>query len=391
MTVPIYLDYHGSTPTHPDVLTAMEPWHRDNFSNSASPYESGRQANDAVENAYAQVARCIGASPAEITFNSGATEGNNTIIKNALLARQKLDGRNKIITLCIEHRCVISSVAFAKQYLDADVVMIPITPDGVIDMDKLADALDDKTALVSVMAVNNEIGTIQPIAEITKMAHAVGAWMHTDIAQAVGRIPVDVADWGVDFATLSGYKIYAPKGIGALYMASTATQNHPNTAPKPKYIPFIHGGNQQGGHRAGTVPVALCVGMGRACEIMCEKWQGEIERQTALRDDLLTKLQAVVPNMVINGCMDKRVGNNLNITIAGVSPTDFHANIGGLCVSGGSACRADGNFSHVLSALGGDDGTASVSLRFGLGMDTTQSHIDGAVDCVVNALKNSAV
>jgi cysteine desulfurase len=367
---PIYLDYQATTPMDPRVLEAMMPYFTTKFGNPASRSHSyGWEAEEAVETARAQVAKIIGADEKEIVFTSGATESNNLAIKG--VAQFYKDRRNHIVTLVTEHKCVLDTCRHLEQE-GFEVTYLPVEKSGLVDLEKLRAAVTDKTVLVSVMAVNNEIGVIQPLKEIGAICREKGAFFHTDCAQAVGKIKLDVEEMNIDLMSISGHKIYGPKGIGALYV---------RRRPRVRLVAMINGGGQERGFRSGTLPTPLCVGLGEACAIAMKEMGSEAERLRGLRDRFLTKLRERLPEIYINGDLEQRIPGNLNISFAFVEGESLIMGIKSLSVSSGSACTsASLEPSYVLRALGVEEEMAHTSLRIGFGRFTTEQEIDRAVD-----------
>ncbi len=367
---PIYLDYQATTPMDPRVLDAMMPYFTTKFGNPASRSHSyGWEAEEAVETARAQVAKIIGADEKEIVFTSGATESNNLAIKG--VAQFYKDRRNHIVTLVTEHKCVLDTCRHLEQE-GFDVTYLPVEKSGLVDLEKLRAAVTDKTVLVSVMAVNNEIGVIQPLKEIGAICREKGAFFHTDCAQAVGKIKLDVEEMNIDLMSISGHKIYGPKGIGALYV---------RRRPRVRLVAMINGGGQERGFRSGTLPTPLCVGLGEACAIATKEMDSEAERLRGLRDRFLGKLQERLPEIYVNGDLEQRIPGNLNISFAFVEGESLIMGIKSLSVSSGSACTsASLEPSYVLRALGVEEEMAHTSLRIGFGRFTSEQEIDRAVD-----------
>ncbi|MCW5748116.1 MAG: IscS subfamily cysteine desulfurase, partial [Alphaproteobacteria bacterium] len=314
----------------------------------------------------------VNASPEELIFTSGATESNNLAI--AGVARFYKDKRNHIVTLVTEHKCVLDTCRHLEQE-GFEVTYLPVQPNGLVDLDLLRAAVTDKTVLVSVMAVNNEIGVIQPIKEIGAICREKGAFFHTDAAQAVGKIPLDVEEMNIDLMSISGHKIYGPKGIGALYV---------RRKPRVRLVALIDGGGQERGFRSGTLPTPLCVGLGEACEIAMKEMNVEADRLRKLRDRFLNGLKAKLPDIYVNGDMEHRIPGNLNISFAYVEGESLIMGIKSLSVSSGSACTsASLEPSYVLRALGVEEELAHTSLRIGFGRFTTEQEVDTAVEDIV--------
>lgn len=374
---PIYLDYQATTPMDPRVLEAMLPYFTHKFGNPHSRSHSyGWEAEEAVEKARGQVAKLIGADEKEVIFTSGATESNNLAIRG--VAEFYKDRKNHIVTTVTEHKCVLDTCRHLEQQ-GFEVTYLPVQKNGLVDLDVLRAAITDKTVVVSVMAVNNEIGVIQPLAEIGKICREKKAFFHTDAAQAVGKIPLDVEAMNIDLMSISGHKIYGPKGIGALYV---------RRKPRVRLVPLIVGGGQERGFRSGTLPTPLCVGLGEAAEIAMKEMDGEAKRLTKLQQRMLKGLQDRLPEIYVNGDLEHRIPGNLNISFAYVEGESLMMGIKGLSVSSGSACTsASLEPSYVLRALGVDEELAHTSLRIGLGRFTTEQEVDTAVEELVRHVK----
>jgi cysteine desulfurase len=376
----IYLDNHATTQCDPRVLEAMWPWFAQDYGNAHSvEHAAGRRASDAVETARAEVAALIGAAANEIVFTSGATEANNLAIKGAArFAGVGVDvgvgggvgGRGRVVTSSIEHKCVLESVGdLAAEGFEK--LVLPVQPDGIVPVAALNAALETPTLLVSVIAANNEVGVVQDIAALAEAAHAAGARFHTDIAQAAGRIPIDVRRQDIDLASLSAHKLYGPKGVGALYV-----RRH----PRMRLAPLFSGGGQERGLRSGTLPVPLIVGFGVACRIALADMAAEQARILALRDRLLEGLRAQVPGLAVNGGMRQRLAGNLSLRFPGLDATALIAACGELALSTGSACTSAAVApSHVLTAMGLSPAEAGATLRVGIGRFTSAADIDAAV------------
>ncbi len=374
---PIYLDYQATTPCDPRVVEAMLPFFTEKFGNPHSlTHAYGREAEEAVEQARAQLAELIGAEPREIIFTSGATESNNMAVKGAAHFHRQF-GKDHIVTLATEHKCVLESA----RSLEAEgfrVTYAPVGRDGLIDLGRLEAAISDKTSIVSVMAAHNEIGVIQPLKEIAALAHAKGALFHSDAAQAVGKIALSVDDIGADLLSISGHKIYGPKGVGALYL---------RRRPRARITPLIDGGGQERAMRSGTLPVPQIAGLGRAAEIAKAEMQTEAQRLLALRARLLNGFKTRFPALVLNGHAEKRLPGNLNLSFPGFKAVDLIAACPGLALSTGSACTAaEVEPSYVLKALGLGEAIAGSSLRIGIGRFTTATEIDRAIEALAGAL-----
>jgi cysteine desulfurase len=369
LSLPVYMDYQATTPLDAQVLEAMMPYLTSKFGNPHSiSHKFGWEAEAGVDLARAQVARLIGATPQEIIFTSGATEANNMAIKGVMQAMPP--DKRHIVTVATEHSCVLEScralerVGFRVTYLD-------VTPSGLIDLDILKDALTPDTGLISVMAVNNEIGTIQPVREIGQIAREKGILFHCDAAQAYGKIPLDVDDMNIALMSLSGHKIYGPKGIGALYLRASR--------PKIRLLPLMDGGGQEQGLRSGTLSPALCAGFGQAAVISGQNMTAEYERLARFSARLVHLLQNNLAGVHVNGDLKARFPGNLNIGFDGVNGDLLLADLKGLAVSSGAACAsASGKTSYVLRAIGVPEKLAKASLRIGIGRMTSDAEIDYA-------------
>jgi cysteine desulfurase len=368
---PIYLDNHATTPLDPRVLAAMRPWWEQNFANPGSvEHAMGREAEEAVEEARGHVAELIGAEPSEVVFTSGATESNNLAIKGAarFAAGQDSD-RRRVVTFATEHKCVLESV----KDLGAEgfePVLLPVRPDGLLDLDLLDTTLAAApTLLVSVMAVNNEIGVIQDLGAIGAIAKRHGALLHTDAAQAAGRIPLDVREIGADLVSLSGHKIYGPKGIGALYV---------RRRPRVRLAALFSGGGQERGLRSGTLPAPLIVGFGEAARIAAIEAMLDAGRIAGQRDRFLQAVSAEVPGVEVLANRERRVAGNLSLAFpGGVTAQQLMEGAPEICVSTGSACSsAEVEPSHVLRALGVPEAVARATLRIGIGRFTSPAEVD---------------
>lgn len=371
--LPIYLDYQATTPVDPRVLDAMLPYFREKFGNPHSINHSfGWEAEEAVERARRQVAALIGANEKEIVFTSGATESNNLAIKGLVHFYRKK--RDHVVSVATEHKCVIESCRRLERE-GFEVTFLRVEPNGLIDLDELRAAITERTVLVSVMAANNEIGVIQPIAEIGAVCHERGAFFHTDAAQAVGKIPLDVNEMNIDLMSISGHKIYGPKGIGALYV---------RRRPRVRLDPLIDGGGQERGLRSGTIPAPLAVGLGEACAICRREMVEEEARVRRLRDKLYHGVTSHLSEVYLNGDLEHRLAGNLNLSFAQVDGELLMAQLKDLAVSSASACTSAAvEPSYVLRALGIDEELAQGSIRFGIGRPTTEAEIDYAIELVV--------
>ena len=371
---PIYLDYQATTPMDPRVLEAMMPYFTYKFGNPHSRSHSyGWEAEEGVEKARGQLAKLIGADDKEVIFTSGATESNNLAIRG--VAEFYKDRKNHIVTTVTEHKCVLDTCRHLEQN-GFEVTYLPVQKNGLIDLEELRAAITDKTVVVSIMAVNNEIGVIQPLEEIGKICREKKTFFHTDAAQAAGKIPLDVEAMNIDMMSISGHKIYGPKGIGALYV---------RRKPRVRLVPLIVGGGQERGFRSGTLPTPLCVGLGEAAEICMKEMAGEAVRIKKLQERMLKGLNAKLPEIYVNGDLERRIPGNLNISFAHVEGESLMMGIKGLSVSSGSACTsASLEPSYVLRALGVEEEMAHTSLRIGLGRFTTEQEVDTAVADLVH-------
>ncbi|KAJ0705428.1 putative sulfurtransferase [Helianthus annuus] len=374
---PLYLDMQATSPVDPRVLDAMLPYFISQYGNPHSrTHLYGWESDQAVEAARAQVASLIHASPKEIIFTSGATESNNISVKGVM--RFYNENKKHVITTQTEHKCVLDSCRHLQQQ-GFDVTYLPVKPDGLIDLNELRNSIRSDTGLVSVMAVNNEIGVIQPMEEIGGICMEFGVPFHTDAAQALGKIRVDVNKWNVSLMSLSGHKVYGPKGVGALYM---------RRRPRIRVEPQMNGGGQERGVRSGTVATPLVVGMGAACEIAMKEMEYDAKRVVKLKDRLLNGIRARLDGVMVNGSMERRYAGNLNLSFAYVEGESLLMGLKEVAVSTGSACTsASLEPSYVLRALGVDDDMAHTSVRFGIGRFTTEEEIDKVVELTVNQVE----
>ncbi len=376
--LPIYLDNQSSTRLDPRVLEAMLPYFTEQFCNPHSTTHTyGRIAAEAIERARSEIAALIHADPRELVFTSGATESNNLAIKGAAhFARAHPQGgppRDRIVTLETEHKCVLESCKQLEREGFA-VTYLPVEPSGLLSLAALAAALSERTLLVSIMAAHNEIGVIQPLAEIGALCRSKGALLHSDAAQAVGKITLDVEAMKIDLLSISGHKVYGPKGVGALYV---------RRRPRVRLLPLIDGGGQERGLRSGTLPTPLCVGLGRAAAIAGAEMEEEAARLRQLRERLQTGLVRRVPELRINGDAEHRLPGNLNFCVAGVEAVKLIEACPSIAISTGSACTsASVEPSYVLRALGLSDADANTGIRIGLGRFTTAAEVDFAIDAL---------
>ncbi|MGH9682337.1 MAG: IscS subfamily cysteine desulfurase [Candidatus Acidiferrales bacterium] len=375
--LPIYMDNHATTPVDPRVLEAMMPYFKEKFGNSASRnHEFGWVAEEAVENARGQIARLINATPKEIVFTSGATESTNLAIKG--VAEMYREKGNHIITQVTEHKATLDTCKRLEKY-GYEVTYLPVEKDGRIDLDDLRRAITPKTILISIMYANNEIGVVQPVAEIGKIAKEKGVFFHVDGVQAVGKIPVDVQKDGIDLLSISGHKIYGPKGVGALYVR--------RKNPRVQLSAIIDGGGHERGMRSGTLNVPGIVGLGKACEICQNEMATESKHLSQLRDRLKDSIMSRLDETFINGSMEHRLPHNINISFAYVEGESLLMGINDIAVSSGSACTsATLEPSYVLKALGVGEDLAHTSIRFGIGRFNTQEEVDYVADRVIETV-----
>jgi len=378
MKLPIYMDYHATTPVDPRVIESMMPYFTEKFGNAASRnHPFGWGAEEAVEAARKQVADVLGANAKEIIFTSGATESNNLAIKG--VAEMYREKGNHIITCVTEHKAVVDTCKkLEKQGLR--VTYLPVQKDGRISLDELRAAITDKTILITIMTANNEIGVIQPIAEIGAIAKEKGILFHTDAVQAFGKVPFDVTALKTDLVSISGHKIYGPKGVGALYVR--------RRNPRVLLAEQISGGGHERGMRSGTLNVPGIVGLGKAAELCRLEMDKDTERLRKLRDRLNDELHRNLDEIYINGSMEHRLPHNLNISFAYVEGESLLMGINDVAVSSGSACTsASLEPSYVLKALGAGDDLAHSSIRFGLGRWTTEEEVDYVVDKLTKVVR----
>jgi cysteine desulfurase len=382
---PLYLDYHATTPVDPRVLDAMLPFFTERFGNPHSKQHAwGWEGRDAVDAARAQVAALIGASAGEITFTSGATESNNLALRGIVAARGR--GPRHVITTAIEHKSVLD-VCQGFDEVGCSVTVLGVDSGGLADPEDLRRALRSETVLVSIMAANNEIGTVQPMAALGAIVRAHGALFHTDAAQAAGKVPIDVRAMNIDLLSLTGHKFYGPKGCGALFIRKSK--------PRISLLPQVAGGGQENGLRSGTLNVPGIVGLGRAAEICRLEMAEEAARLGALRNRLLDGLRTRLPGLRVNGTLEQRLPHNLHVSFDGVEGERLLMALGDLAVSTGSACASGSQApSHVLQAIGATSERAGASIRFGLGRSTAEADIDFTIErvsSVVTALLATAL
>jgi cysteine desulfurase len=372
---PTYLDYQATTPLDARVLDSMIPFLTTCFGNPSSPHAPGRQASSAMESARGQVRDLIGAQhDGEVVFTSGATEADHlAIIGTAAALRER---GNHIVTTAIEHKAVLA----ACEHLAADgyrVTRVPVDRDGIVDPDDIASAITRKTVLVSVMHANNEIGSVQPLREISAIARERGVLLHADAAQSLGTLPFDVDELGLDLASFSAHKVYGPKGTGALYMRLGI----------PRPVPQVQGGGQEFGMRAGTENVAGIVGFGTAASILRSERSADTRRVESLRSELLRQLYARLPEFRVNGSQVRRLAGNISITVPGIDADELVREMRDLAISTGSACSSGNSSpSHVLTAIGLSRADARATLRISIGRPTTGAHIDSAAEQLIQAI-----
>ncbi len=373
---PVYLDNHATTAVDQRVVEAMLPYFSDKFGNPHSgSHFYGWEAAEAVEVARAQVAESISAQPEEIYFMSGATEANNLAIKG--VAHFYRERKNHIITCVSEHMCVLDT-CFQMEKEGNRVTYLNVDQDGMIDLDELNDAVCDDTVLISIMTVQNEIGVIQPMAEIGAIAREKNIFLHSDAAQALGKIPLDVKELNINLMSITGHKVYGPMGLGALYVSNK---------PRIRLEPIFSGGGQEKTLRSGTLPAPLCIGFGKTCELALAELPAEAERLQKMRDGLLANLTGRLDGILVNGSMEHRVPGNLNISFEGADAESVMAALPDLAMSSGSACTsASEESSYVLQAIGLTSDMAENSLRIGLGRFNTQDEIDYAAERLIDEI-----
>ncbi|KAH7673643.1 Cysteine desulfurase protein [Dioscorea alata] len=374
---PLYLDMQATTPVDPRVLDAMLPFYLSRFGNPHSrTHLYGWESDAAVENARSQIASLVHANPKELFFTSGATESNNISIKGVM--HFVSPSKRHVITTQTEHKCVLDSCRYLQQQ-GYDVTYLPVRSDGLLDLETLTAAFRPDTGLVSVMAVNNEIGVVQPLEDIGRICRERNVPFHTDAAQALGKIPIDVDRMNISLMSLSGHKIYGPKGVGALYL---------RRRPRVRVEPQMSGGGQERGIRSGTVPTPLVVGFGAACDIAMKEMEYDSKRISSLQERLLNGIRAKLDGVVVNGSVEHRYPGNLNLSFAYVEGESLLMGLKEVAVSSGSACTsASLEPSYVLRALGVDEDMAHTSIRFGIGRFTTEAEIDKAAELTVRQVE----
>ncbi len=378
MKLPIYMDNHATTPVDPRVFEAMRPYLTTIFGNSASRNHSfGWEAEEATEKARKQVASLIGATAKEIVFTSGATESDNLALKG--VAEMYAEKGNHIITAATEHKAILDTCKRLEKH-GTRVTYLPVQQNGLVDLDQLKAAITDKTVLISIMHANNEIGVLQPIREIGRIARERGVLLHTDGTQAAGKVPVNVIDDNIDLMSISAHKMYGPKGVGALYVR--------RRNPRVQLTAQMDGGGHERGMRSGTLNVPGIVGLGEACALAQAEMPAESKRMAFLRDKLKDRLMNSLDEVYINGTMEHRLPNNLNISFAYVEGESLLMGINEIAVSSGSACTsATLEPSYVLKALGAGDDLAHSSIRFGLGRFNTEEEVDYVAGKVIEVVK----
>jgi len=366
----IYLDYNATTPVAKEVAEAMMPFLVEDFGNPSSAHPVGRRAREALEKARGQISRMLGCESTEVVFTSGGTESNNMVLKS--VAWSLRDKGRHIVTTKIEHPSIINTALFLMED-GYDVTFLPVDKYGSLDPDEVRRAVRRDTILITVMHANNETGTIEPLAEISSIARERGVLFHTDAAQSVGKIETKVRDLGVDFLTIAGHKIYAPKGVGALYIRKGL-----------KIEPFMHGGGQEMGLRSGTENVILNVGLGKACELILDNLYDDIPRLRRLRDRLHNQILSAIPEVVLNGHPENRLPNTLNLSFPGMIGEEILSHIPEICASTGAACHDRSlKLSHVLGAMGVTEEVGMGAIRLSLGRPTTEGEVDEAAGLLI--------
>lgn len=374
----IYMDHHATTPVDPRVLEVMLPFFGERFGNPASRQHAyGWEAEEAVERARERIAAAIGAKPKEIVFTSGATESNNLAIKGVV---GQVQGECHIVTAVTEHKSVLDSCKALERSGRATVTYLKVDGNGLVSPDDVRAAITERTKLISIMLANNEIGTLAPLAEIGRIAKERGVLLHSDAAQALGKVPIDVDDLSVDLLSFTGHKVYGPKGCGVLYVRSQG--------PRVRLAPLLHGGGHERGIRSGTLNVPGIVGLAEACAIAVEERAAEQERLLALRERLRRGLFDRLDGLRLNGHPTQRLAGNLNVSFGHVEGESLMMALYDVAVSSGSACTSVSlEPSHVLKAIGLSDELAQSSIRFGLGRFNTEAEVDRVIDRVVHEVK----
>ena len=370
----IYLDHNASTPVAPEAAAAMMPYLQEEFGNPSSGYDLGVRAREGVSQARGEVASLLRCRPDEVVFTSGGSESNNMVLKGLIDFRHP--EKHHIITSAVEHPAILNPILFLME-LGVNVTILPVDHFGQVDPDSVRHAILPDTTLISIMLANNETGTLQPIQEISGIAREYGVAVHTDAAQAVGKISVDVDELGVDFLTVAGHKLYAPKGIGALYIRQGRTLS-----------PLIHGAGQEFGKRAGTENVILAAGLGAACRIAEARLQQDNRKMTLLRDRLQEVLFAQLDGLTLNGHPDERLPNTLNVSVHGIEGAKILAALPNLLASTGAACHDQTvKLSHVLSAMSVPPEIGMGALRLSVGRSNTMEQIEEAAQCIIDQVK----
>lgn len=376
----IYLDHSATTPVHPEVLEAMLPFYKERFGNASSTHAFGREAKRAVDEAREKVAMLIGGEPSEIIFTSGGTEADNFALRGVAYAYRERG--NHIITSAIEHHAVLNTCWYLERK-GFRVTFLPVDEYGIVNPDEVRKAINEQTILISIMHGNNEVGTIEPISEIGKVAKERGVFFHTDAVQTVGKIPVNVDDLHVDMLSLSGHKIYGPKGIGALYVRKGTS-----------IVPLLYGGHHERGRRAGTENVPAVVGLGQACEIALKDLVWRVDYLKNLRDRLQAQIMKKISEVYLNGHPSRRLPHILNVSVKSVTSESIaeHLDKRGIAISPGAACTSNSvEISHVLAALGIPREIARGSLRFSLGQANKEEEIDYAADALAEVVEKLRV
>jgi len=372
---PIYLDYNATTPVDPRVIDTMLPYLREHFGNPSSSHRYGTQARAGIDTAREQVASLLGCAPDEIVFTGGGSESDNLAIKG--VAEAYRDRGNHIITSQLEHPAILNTCRYLERH-GFRITYLPVDREGRVDPNAVAQAITPKTILITLMHANNEVGTIQPIAAVSQIARERGILFHTDAAQSVGKIPTRVGDLGVDLLTVAGHKLYAPKGIGALYVRRGVSLE-----------PLIHGAGHEHGLRAGTENTASIVGLGAACELAAQTLDESIQKQTALRDRLYQGLCEQVKTVQLNGHLTERLPNTFNVSFVGLDSSTLLPAVPEIAASTGSACHAgETEPSAVLLAMGVPRDVALGAVRFSLGRWTTEEEIDRAVEVLARRVNS---
>ena len=373
-SAPIYLDHNGTTPLDAAVFAAMRPLFEEAYGNPSSPYPAGRRAREGLEVNRAHVAGLLCCRPSEVVFTSGGSESNNTVLKGVVNPADA--SRYHVITSAVEHPAVLNPALYLAE-LGAGLTVLPVDGRGLVDPAAVREAIEPRTALVSVMLANNETGAVQPVREIARIARERGVPVHTDGAQAVGKIPVDVGELGVDFLSVAGHKLYAPKGVGALFVREGR-----------RLTALIHGAAQEGGLRAGTESAALAAGLGEACRIAAERLPRDMKALRAMRDRLQELLFASVDGLVLNGPQEGRLPNTLFVSVPGLEGARILEGIPGLYASTGAACHGRSvTLSHVLSAMGVPPEVGMGALRLTVGRGNRMEQIEAAARLIAERVR----